>query len=293
MKASTFTVAFFVSTAIHAGVLSSNLLHVSAGSFVEKRTRTVKLHIVSPAPVALAPSPPQPVERITTEKSPETHSEVPDVNRPKRIETMQRDAPAVKTSKADVFEEASLPDKPPVSVRNEDVPTADSIVHPAQVSEVEPDLKQEAAVSTESRDESSDIRHTGHSLESDQNGLQNAHASSQTASASIPVQGPQGTGSRKSVLEMPATIDLSSKPNYPRYSRLHNEEGTAVLSVEILFNGELGNVELVQSSGYRRLDEAAVKGIQKAKLIPAVKDGKKVTSVKRIAIKFDLEDWGE
>ena len=268
MKASTFTVAFFVSTAIHAGILSSNLLHVSAGSFIEKRTRTVKLHIVSPAPVALAPSPPQPVERITTEKPREIGSEVPDVNRLNRTETMRRDVPAVKTSAVDVFEEASLPDK--LSVRNENLPTAGSIVHPAQVSEVEPDFKQEAAVFPESRDESSDIRHPGRSAGSNQNSLQNAHSSSHASSASIPVQGLQGAGSRKSVLEVPAMIDLSSKPNYPRYSRLHNEEGTAVLSVEILFDGELGSVEIVQSSGYRRLDEAAVKGIQKAKLIPAV-----------------------
>jgi TonB family protein len=55
----------------------------------------------------------------------------------------------------------------------------------------------------------------------------------------------------------------------------------------------MGRVDVVRSSGYRRLDEAAVKGIRKAELIPALKDGKKVTSVKSIAITFDLEDWGD
>ena len=33
--------------------------------------------------------------------------------------------------------------------------------------------------------------------------------------------------------------------------------------------------------------------MQKAELVAAVKDGRKVASVKRISIKFDLEDWGE
>jgi len=42
-----------------------------------------------------------------------------------------------------------------------------------------------------------------------------------------------------------------------------------------------------------RLDQAAVKGMRKAELVPAVRDGSKVVSVKRISIKFDLEDWGE
>ena len=92
---------------------------------------------------------------------------------------------------------------------------------------------------------------------------------------------------------IPAIITLSSKPTYPRYSRLHKEEGTTVLSVEILPDGQLGKVEVIRSSGHRRLDRAAVEGMQKAELVPALKNGRKVASVKRITIRFDLEDWGE
>jgi protein TonB len=94
--------------------------------------------------------------------------------------------------------------------------------------------------------------------------------------------------------ESPARIAGLSRPRYPRYSRLYREEGTTELLVEILADGNLGAIEVFRSSGYQRLDQAAVSAIREAEaIVPARKDGRNVTSKTRIDFKFDLEDWDE
>ncbi len=89
---------------------------------------------------------------------------------------------------------------------------------------------------------------------------------------------------------IPAIVRGLSKPEYPRYSRINGEEGTVVLAVEILSGGKPGEIKIVSSSGYRRLDRASVKALEKATFIPGKVDGKEITSKKRIAFRFDLRD---
>jgi len=51
---------------------------------------------------------------------------------------------------------------------------------------------------------------------------------------------------------------------YPRASRRLGEEGMVVVSFVIQRNGELTDLSIVESSGHRRLDEAALKTLQRA-----------------------------
>ena len=90
----------------------------------------------------------------------------------------------------------------------------------------------------------------------------------------------------------PVVVTGLSKPKYPRYSRINGEEGTVVFIVEVSANGRSGKIEIETSSGYRRLDCAAVKALEKAAFIPARLGGKAVASIKRIAFRFDLEECG-
>ena len=90
----------------------------------------------------------------------------------------------------------------------------------------------------------------------------------------------------------PVVVTGLSKPKYPRYSRINGEEGTVVFIVEVSANGRPGKIEVETSSGYRRLDCAAVKALEKAAFIPAKLGGKAVASIKRIAFRFDLEECG-
>ncbi len=66
--------------------------------------------------------------------------------------------------------------------------------------------------------------------------------------------------------------------SYPRISQRRGEEGTAVLSIQVLQNGKAGVVKIAESSGFKRLDEAAVKAAKKADYTPALQFGQPVKS---------------
>lgn len=80
------------------------------------------------------------------------------------------------------------------------------------------------------------------------------------------------------------------RPAYPRISRLRGEEGVVTLSIEVLASGKAGKVEVVQSSGYRRLDEAARKAALGSTYTPARLTGRAVDSVVELSFTFRLTD---
>lgn len=82
----------------------------------------------------------------------------------------------------------------------------------------------------------------------------------------------------------------TSNPVYPRISRRRSEEGTVTLSIEVLANGKVGKVSLSESSGYRRLDEAALKAAQKTTFTPAKQLGRTIDSATELSFTFRLTD---
>lgn len=56
------------------------------------------------------------------------------------------------------------------------------------------------------------------------------------------------------------------KPDYPPVSRLRSEEGTVVLSSAIDPSGAISNTEILQSSGFPRLDRAAIKYLNSVRI---------------------------
>lgn len=77
---------------------------------------------------------------------------------------------------------------------------------------------------------------------------------------------------------------------YPRMSQIRREEGTAVLRIEVLANGRSRSVTVMESSGYERLDRAAVQVMQRARFVPASVDGKPVESELTLRYCFRLQD---
>ena len=59
------------------------------------------------------------------------------------------------------------------------------------------------------------------------------------------------------------------KPDYPAISRRIGEEGHVRLSVYILADGRVGDIRLKQSSGYPRLDQAAIEAVRRWRYLPA------------------------
>jgi protein TonB len=59
-----------------------------------------------------------------------------------------------------------------------------------------------------------------------------------------------------------ATAHYNAPPVYPQLSRKLREQGTVVLELTVLVNGTVTDVIVLQSSGYPRLDQAALSAVQ-------------------------------
>ena len=76
---------------------------------------------------------------------------------------------------------------------------------------------------------------------------------------------------------------------YPRLSRRANEQGRVMVRVYIDEAGLPRSVQISQSSGHLRLDEAAVAAVQKARFKPYTENGQPTAGWAYTPIDFDLE----
>jgi TonB family protein len=83
---------------------------------------------------------------------------------------------------------------------------------------------------------------------------------------------------------------INQKPDYPLIARRRGFEGTVLLRVLVLENGEVGKVDLEKSSKYQILDSAAIKAVNEWSFIPGKKDGVVLASWVKVPIKFRLNN---
>lgn len=80
-------------------------------------------------------------------------------------------------------------------------------------------------------------------------------------------------------------------PEYPPASRRAGEAGTVTLRAYVGADGRCSQVEVVKSSGFPKLDEAAVKEVQRNwRFVPGKEDGKPVSMWHTFAVTFRLTD---
>ena len=77
-------------------------------------------------------------------------------------------------------------------------------------------------------------------------------------------------------------------PAYPKLSRRLAEQGTVLLQIIILRDGRVGKVSLVSSSGFARLDKAAMQAIKTWHYVPATLDGQAIEYTYLQALSFAL-----
>jgi protein TonB len=83
----------------------------------------------------------------------------------------------------------------------------------------------------------------------------------------------------------------TSLPEYPPASRRAGEAGTVQLRCYVSEQGRCTEVSVVKSSGFEKLDEAAVKEVQRNwKFVPGKEDGKPVAMWHTFAVTFRLTD---
>ena len=75
-------------------------------------------------------------------------------------------------------------------------------------------------------------------------------------------------------------------PKYPRVSRKRGERGKVLVRVFINRDGSSEKVEIEQSSGFNRLDQAAMDSAKKCRFIPAKRNGRPVKTLATIPYTF-------
>ena len=80
------------------------------------------------------------------------------------------------------------------------------------------------------------------------------------------------------------------KAKYPRTSLAMREEGTVLLEVLIDASGGLQDIKLKKSSGYDRLDSAALEVVRTWKFTPGILNGVPTAMSRIVPYKFKIED---
>ena len=78
-------------------------------------------------------------------------------------------------------------------------------------------------------------------------------------------------------------------PIYSSFSRELGEQGRVLLRVLVASDGSVQRVELYQSSGFERLDSAAIKAVSNWHFIPGKKGGQPVSAWVIVPIMFSLQ----
>jgi len=86
----------------------------------------------------------------------------------------------------------------------------------------------------------------------------------------------------------PQIMGTNKLPVYPAMARQLGQEGQVILLLEIDESGSVLDIKITQSSGYKLLDEAAIKAVKLWKFAPATKNGVFVKSPIEIPIRFKL-----
>jgi protein TonB len=77
-------------------------------------------------------------------------------------------------------------------------------------------------------------------------------------------------------------------PEYPAMSRMLHEQGRVVLRIQVTADGEPEAVLVSQSSGFERLDQAAIEAVWRWRFVPARQYGKDVAGWVIVPLRFSL-----
>ncbi len=89
--------------------------------------------------------------------------------------------------------------------------------------------------------------------------------------------------------ELAVSCPKLTPPEYPAISRRMGEEGKLVLRVELDENGRIDKAKVLNSSGYERLDAAALTAVKSWQCNPSLRDGQPVRAVALQPFNFVLQ----
>ena len=270
MKPIDLAIGFVLAAVLHVGVCFVPGLSTDAQVAFQSGESALALTLMpSPASVAMrrAPEPEKPIdpseliEKDIPRPKKQVKEKVPEPQKPKKI-----------TSE---FEIVQIVNRiPPIRVQKIEVvddidPSVSNVANPtATVEEVEPDPppEPERAKEPEVKEAPKPVPHDS-------------------------VDSKETVGDvRSKGVDVKATYTNLQKPKYPRCCRRRQREGVVLLAVTITASGECGGIQVLQSGGCPRMDEAAVEAVRKAHFTPARALGMPVTSTKKLKFRFRLTD---
>lgn len=89
--------------------------------------------------------------------------------------------------------------------------------------------------------------------------------------------------------ELSVSCPKLSPPVYPAISRRMGEEGKLVLRVELDEKGRIDTAKVISSSGYERLDNAALDAVKNWQCNPSLRDGQPVRAIALQPFNFVLQ----
>lgn len=82
----------------------------------------------------------------------------------------------------------------------------------------------------------------------------------------------------------------NAQPRYPAVSRRLGEEGVVTLQLYVLADGRVGEARVQKSSGFPRLDEAAVREAKRSwRFLPAKRGSEAIAAWMSINVRFELQ----
>jgi protein TonB len=103
-------------------------------------------------------------------------------------------------------------------------------------------------------------------------------------------------GSARETMQVSAPKNVAAlqcnfvKPDYPSMSRRRGEAGTAYVHFVVGVTGKIESVELQKSSGYPRLDDAALDAMRATTCRPYIENGQAIRAARTQPYNFGLTD---
>ena len=102
--------------------------------------------------------------------------------------------------------------------------------------------------------------------------------------------GGSGTGSARSVSLSQLRYKLAFKPEYPARSIQRHESGQVNVQVVVDTSGRVHDARIVSSSGFDRLDEAALKAARRSTFYPYMEHGRPIYARAIVPYRFNLNN---
>jgi protein TonB len=100
---------------------------------------------------------------------------------------------------------------------------------------------------------------------------------------------PMPTGPVTLSSELSVSCPRLTPPEYPAISRRMGEEGKLVLRVELDESGRIDDAKVINSSGYERLDAAALTAVKSWQCNPSLRNGQPVRAIALQPFNFVLQ----